>query len=64
MRSDHPSRSITEIAYDLGFSNSSQFLRAFRSRFAMTPSEAGREVLRLRSPTRGFSICAPALPNK
>ncbi len=40
---------ITEIALQLGFSNSSQFLKAFKSRFAMTPSEArqniGRSVL-------------------
>lgn len=47
MRSVGPSRSITEIAYDLGFSSSGQFLRAFRSRFAMTPSEARQ---------RGFAL--------
>ncbi|MDO8978200.1 MAG: helix-turn-helix transcriptional regulator, partial [Afipia sp.] len=40
MRPDSASRSITEIAHDLGFSSSGQFLRAFRARFAMTPSEA------------------------
>ncbi|WP_315835659.1 helix-turn-helix domain-containing protein [Bradyrhizobium prioriisuperbiae] len=33
-------RSITTIATDLAFSSSSQFLRAFRARFDMTPSEA------------------------
>ncbi len=47
MRSDGPSRSITEIAYDLGFSSSGQFLRAFRARFAMTPSEARQNRLAL-----------------
>ncbi len=31
--------SITKVAYDLGFSGSGQFLRAFHSRFGMTPSE-------------------------
>lgn len=35
-----PVRSITEIAHELGFSGSSPFLRAFRTRFGMTPSEA------------------------
>lgn len=34
------SRSITEIAYSLGFSSSNQLLRGFRLRFGMTPSEA------------------------
>lgn len=33
-------RPITEVALELGFSNSSQFLKAFKSRFDMTPSEA------------------------
>lgn len=33
-------RSITSIAFDLGFSGSGQFLRAFQTRFGMTPSEA------------------------
>lgn len=36
----HTVRSITEIAHGLGFSGSSHFLRAFRTRFDMTPSEA------------------------
>lgn len=44
VRPDTPSRSITEIAYRLGFSGSAQFLRAFRARFGMTPSEARREA--------------------
>jgi AraC-like DNA-binding protein len=53
------SRSITEIAFSFGFSNSSQFGRAFRERFAMTPTEvrddrgtvgrAGRSVYELRA---------------
>ena len=34
------SRSITEIAYSLGFSSGNQLLRTFRGRFGMTPSEA------------------------
>ena len=38
-----PIRSITEIAYQLGFSGSAQFLRAFRARFGMTPSEARQD---------------------
>ena len=33
-------RSITEIAYGLGFSSSNQLLRSFRARFGVTPSEA------------------------
>jgi AraC-like DNA-binding protein len=33
-------RSITEIAYSLGFSSSNQLLRSFRARFGVTPSEA------------------------
>lgn len=36
----HAPRSITEIAYRLGFSSSNQLLRSFRSRFGVTPSEA------------------------
>jgi AraC-like DNA-binding protein len=34
------SRSITELAYSLGFSSGNQLLRSFRVRFGMTPSEA------------------------
>ena len=45
-RSGAPSRSITYIAYQLGFSSSAQFLRAFRARFGMTPSEARQEGAR------------------
>lgn len=39
--------SITKIAHDLGFSSSSQFLRAFRARFHITPSDARQEGLLL-----------------
>ncbi|WP_378944003.1 helix-turn-helix domain-containing protein [Mesorhizobium sp. ANAO-SY3R2] len=44
VRPDASSRSITDIAYRFGFSGSSQFLRAFRARFDMTPSEARQEA--------------------
>lgn len=36
-------RSITQIAFAFGFSSSSQFQRAFSSRFALSPNEARRE---------------------
>lgn len=36
-------RSITEIAYGWGFSGSTQFLRAFRVRFGMTPTDARQD---------------------
>ncbi|WP_205794183.1 helix-turn-helix domain-containing protein [Burkholderia sp. Ac-20353] len=36
-------RSITEIATECGFSSSARFLRAFRSHFGFTPSDAKRE---------------------
>ncbi|MET2832665.1 helix-turn-helix domain-containing protein [Mesorhizobium shangrilense] len=36
-------RSIIEIAHGLGFSSSSQFLRAFRARFDMTPSDVRQQ---------------------
>lgn len=32
--------SVTEVAYMFGFSSSARFLRAFKARFGMTPSEA------------------------
>lgn len=35
--------SITELAYGFGFSGSGQFLKAFKARFAMTPSDVRRE---------------------
>lgn len=42
-RPDVTVRSITEIAFSLGFSNGTHFLRRFRTRFGLTPSEARRE---------------------
>jgi AraC-like DNA-binding protein len=39
-QADHASRSITELAYTLGFSSGNQLLRSFRARFGVTPSEA------------------------
>lgn len=50
-----PARSITEIAHDLGFSGSSQFLRAFRSRFDMTPSKARKKGFSLALADRRLS---------
>lgn len=44
-RPGRPPRSVTDIAHVLGFSSSSQFQRAFRARFGMTPSEAREEAL-------------------
>lgn len=48
----HPSsfsrRSITEIAHKYAFTSSNQFLRAFRARFHMTPSEAKEMAFSLR----------------
>ncbi|WP_172980218.1 helix-turn-helix domain-containing protein [Tardiphaga sp. P9-11] len=55
MRSASPSRPITEIAYDLGFSSSDQFLRGFRARFAMTPSDARERGLALAHADRSLS---------
>jgi AraC-like DNA-binding protein len=45
-------RTISEIAHDFGFSGGNQFLRAFRSRFAVTPTEARQEGLALGPPDR------------
>lgn len=39
-KTDRPSRFINEVAFSLGFSNSNQLLRGFRTRFGVTPSEA------------------------
>lgn len=44
-RTDATARSITEIAFALGFSSSTHFLRRFRTRFGLTPGEARRERL-------------------
>lgn len=42
-RADGATRSITEIAFALGFTNATHFLRRFRARFGLTPSQARRE---------------------
>lgn len=42
-RTDVAARSVTEIAFALGFTNATHFLRRFRTRFGLTPSEARRE---------------------
>ena len=35
---EDPSVSIAEVAYDLGFSTPSYFIRCFRTRFGITPN--------------------------
>lgn len=50
MHLDGPPRSITEIALGLGFSSGSQFLRAFRARFDMTPSDLRQHKVELTDP--------------
>ncbi len=42
------SRSVSQIAYNLGFSSANQLLRGFRARFDMTPREAQLERERLQ----------------
>ena len=42
-RTDVTARTITEIAYALGFANTANFSRRFRARFGLTPSEVRRE---------------------
>lgn len=42
-RRDSAALSITEISYRFGFSSSNQFLRGFRARFGITPSQARQE---------------------
>ncbi len=44
VRADAPPLPITQLARAFGFSSSSQFHRAFRARFVMTPSEARHEA--------------------
>jgi len=44
-RTDRSSRFISEIAFRYGFSSSNQFLRGFRARFGVTPSEARQAKL-------------------
>lgn len=41
---------IAEVAHKLGFSSGNQLLRAFRSRFGLTPSEARAEYLKAPRP--------------
>ncbi|GHE78378.1 hypothetical protein GCM10019059_41470 [Camelimonas fluminis] len=43
LKSGKSSRSITDIAFSMGFSSGNQLLRSFRARFGMTPSEARNE---------------------
>lgn len=42
-RNDVTPRSVTEVAFSLGFTNATHFLRRFRARFGLTPSEVRRE---------------------
>lgn len=42
-RTDFTGRSIAEIAFALGFTDSNHFLRRFRARFGRTPSDVRRE---------------------
>lgn len=39
MLRDHPASSVTQIAFDIGFSDPSFFARCFRRRFGMAPSQ-------------------------
>ncbi len=51
-KAERSTRSIAEIAFSLGFSSSNQFLRGFRARFGMTPTEAREERFALQSTTQ------------
>lgn len=42
--SDGKNHSVTQIAHDFGFSSSTQFHRAFRTRFSLTPNQARGEL--------------------
>ncbi len=42
LRSDHNARSLTEVAYRVGFSSSSHFSTMFRRRFGIRPSDITR----------------------
>lgn len=42
---DCADRSISDVAFAVGFSSSSHFSRSFRARYAMTPSELRRQML-------------------
>ncbi|MGZ2746357.1 helix-turn-helix domain-containing protein [Burkholderia stagnalis] len=46
-------RSIAEIAAECGFTSNAQFLRAFRTHFGVTPSDAKRERMESVSPRNG-----------
>jgi AraC-like DNA-binding protein len=39
---DHDARSLTEIAYRVGFSSSSHFSTTFRRKFGVRPSDVKR----------------------
>ena len=43
-RQDQRARSITDVAFSLGFSSTSHFSRAFRQRHGMTPSDCRRQA--------------------
>ncbi|MFC3639875.1 helix-turn-helix domain-containing protein [Camelimonas fluminis] len=45
LKPENAARSITDIAYSMGFSSSNQLLRSFRARFGITPTEARHEGL-------------------
>lgn len=48
-------QSITRLAHELSFSGSNHFLRAFRARFGMTPSEAREIGFTFRLANRGIA---------
>jgi len=47
--------SVTEVAYDWGFTSSTQFLRVFRARFNLTPTDARQEGRTLALANSGMS---------
>ena len=44
LRSDNDARSLTEIAWDAGFSSSSHFSTMFRRKFGLRPSDVRRRT--------------------
>jgi AraC-like DNA-binding protein len=40
---DEKTRSISDIAFSIGFSSTAHFSRAFRDRYAMTPRDCRRQ---------------------
>jgi len=54
----HATRSITEIAYSMGFSSSSRFSNLFREQFGLRPSDV-RGASDATSPWRNTSLVAP-----